>query len=625
MCGIAGFYLRSGHSSIKSIEQMCDSLKLRGPDDKGFFLKDNVALAHRRLSVIDVDTGQQPMFSEDKNVVIVFNGEIYNFLAVKNELLLKGRNFTTTSDTEVIIHAYQEYGLSEMLNRLEGMFAFAIWDQLTKKLFLARDRFGEKPLYYLNNEQGFFFGSELKALKPFVKLAEIDREALNLFLTLTYIPAPFTIYQGINKLMPGEVIEIDSKSDSKKWKYYTLPEQIRSTKPYTDYKVAQEELRERVFTSVKQRMIADVPIGSFLSGGVDSSIISAVMALQSDKPINTFSIGFKEKSYDESARADLVAKHIGSNHTLHVIDHNDLLDVVDQVVDYFDEPFADSSALPSFWVAKIAREKVTVVLTGDCADELFGGYEKYLAPYYVERYKKLPAFVKRIAEYLVSVIPHTSLTNHLLRKSKKIIRNSNLDAFDLHYNMMALGFQDHDRISLINESWYRNTKILIRNKYEELPELSNIDKGFFTDINIVLEGDMLTKVDRMCMINSLEARVPYLDSSIVESSFRMPVSFKIQGSDKKKILKNAFADLLPREVFNFKKKGFDAPLVFWFRKELKKNLLETLSKKEIERQGIFKNELIQKLLEEHMSGKENHASKLWCLFVFQKWYKKNFS
>jgi asparagine synthase (glutamine-hydrolysing) len=625
MCGIAGIINKHQKNVKAELTFMTDRLSSRGPDDQGFFMDSNVNLGHRRLSIIDLSSGHQPMFSEDESVVIVFNGEIYNYRSLRDELIRSGHSFRTESDTEVIIKGYEVYGIRGIIERLEGMFAFALFDRKSKTVFIVRDRFGEKPLYYLHNENGFYFASELKALIPFLQDSVIDKEALNLYLTLTYIPAPFTIYKNIKKLPAGSFLKIEPGDVSINIEeYYSLKTVIQLGKGYDSYEAAKKDLRDLMFHSVNERMISDVPLGAFLSGGIDSSIVSAIMSRQSCHPINTFSIGFKEKSYDESERAALVAKHINSNHTLHIIDHNDLLKIADDVVDYFDEPFGDSSSLPSFMVAKKAREKVTVVLTGDCADELFGGYEKYLGHYYAKKYKALPSVIRSLLKLIISSIPHSSKTNHFLRKVKKILTNADLNPFDLHYNLMSLGFNDNERGAILRQPFHTEIKPFIKKLYDSIPAGKDLmDKGFYTDVMTVLEGDMLAKVDRMCMANSLEARVPFLDSKIVTASFRMPVNYKIQGTSKKKILKDTFKYLLPKEVFKFSKKGFGVPIALWFRNELKNEIEQALERSRLEEQEIFDANEVQKMLTEHITGKENHASKLWCLYVFQKWYHKN--
>lgn len=623
MCGIYGFL--SKKYTQAQLETATNSLEKRGPDSLGYYFESPLGLGHRRLSIIDLSSGGQPMFSEDKNIVIVFNGEIYNFQSIKKELAILGCNFLTSSDTEVIIKAYQAWGLQGCLDKLEGMFAFALWDEKLLKLFVVRDRYGEKPLYYTSNKEGFFFASELKALKEHYSKEKLSKTALNLFFSLSYIPAPHTIYKDVFKLQPGNYLEIENNGEYKIKKFYDLKSVVQKNHNnlIKDYEQAKKELRQLLFASVEERMISDVPLGSFLSGGIDSSIVSAIMAKLSDQPIKTFSIGFKEKAYDESERAALVAKHIGAEHTLHVLGHEDLLGIVDETLAYFDEPFGDSSAIPSMMVAKKAREKVTVVLTGDCADELFGGYEKYLGKYYADKYNSYPSFLKTIFEKGVQWIPHNNYTNHTLRKVKKVMKSAALTLEKRYLSLSSLGFQNIEKNKLLNDSFQHDVSDEILKHFNALEISDELMQTFYSDINLVLEGDMLAKVDRACMINSLEARVPFLDSKIVDFSFKLPHEFKIQGSNKKRILKDTFADLLPEETMGFSKKGFGIPIRLWFQNELKTELLDLLNKELLQLQNIFNLEYIQKLIDEHMSNQENHASKLWQLYVFQKWYNKN--
>lgn len=621
MCGIYGFI--SPKYTKEQLEEATDSMTKRGPDASGYFYSSPIGLGHRRLSIIDLSSGSQPMYSDDGQQVIVFNGEIYNFHTVRDELIALGKVFKTRSDTEVILVAYLTWGLARCLNKLEGMFAFAIWDNTIQKLFVVRDRFGEKPLYYAQTNDGLFFASELKALKAHYSKERLSIKALNLFFSLSYIPAPFTIYENVFKLSPGTYLSAGPDGKFELSSFYNLKEIAESGRDrlITNYSAAKEELRSLLFHSVSERMISDVPLGSFLSGGIDSSIVSAVMAQISKQPIKTFSIGFKEKAYDESERAALVAKHIGAEHTLHVLGHEDLLGIVDETLAYFDEPFGDSSAIPSMMVAKKAREKVTVVLTGDCADELFGGYEKYLGKYYAEKYNAYPLVARKIFEAIVKSIPHNNLTNHTLRKIKKVLFSASLSPENRYLNLASLGFSINDIVQLFNPAYSTDVSKEILRYFNELPISDELSQTFYSDILLVLEGDMLAKVDRACMLNSLEARVPFLDSKMVDFSFRLPHHFKIDGPNKKKILKETFADLLPKQTLSFSKKGFGLPIRLWFQNELKAELYDLLDKKFIEEQSIFLYENIDKLLNEHMQGRENHSSRLWQLFVFQKWYK----
>lgn len=622
MCGIYGFI--SPDYTQSQLEVATNILERRGPDDSGYFFLSPLGLGHRRLSIIDLSSGGQPMFSEDKNIVTVFNGEIYNFLTIKKELSSLGFSFLTTSDTEVIVKAYEAWGLHGCIEKLEGMFAFALWDTNLQKLFVVRDRFGEKPLYYTKNDHGFFFASELKALDEHYSKENLSNTALNLFFSLSYIPAPYTIYHDIYKLEPGNYIEVEQNCEFVIKKYFDLGTIVQKNKnlQITNYEEAKKELRELLFNSIGERMISDVPLGCFLSGGIDSSIVSAIMAKISKDPIKTFSIGFEEKAYDESKRAAAVAKHIGSDHTLHTLSHEDLISVVDQTLSYFDEPFGDSSAIPSMIVAKKASEKVTVVLTGDCADELFGGYEKYLGKHYAEKYNSYPEVLRKIFEKSVKLVPHSNLTNQILRKVKKVMFSARLSPEERYLNLTSLGYQRNEVNSLLRDTYQEDVseKIL---KYFNANEIADeLTQTFFSDVNLVLEGDMLAKVDRACMINSLEARVPFLDSKIVDFSYKLPHYFKISGVNKKKILKDTFADLLPPETLTHSKMGFGMPLRIWFKKELNSELNRLLNESIIEEQGIFKWNYIKNLLDEHLSSKENHSSKLWLLFVFQKWYTK---
>lgn len=621
MCGIVGYYKYKKNNV--SIEILTNHLIKRGPDDQGVYEDDKVALGHTRLSILDLTTGHQPMFDQNKEVVVVFNGEIYNFLDIKHQLQSGGVSFATHSDTEVIIEAYKTYGITGCLERLEGMFAFALWDIKEQKLFIVRDRFGEKPLYYTQDEKGVYFASELKAIIPFIDKTKISKKALNLFFSLTYIPAPHTIYENVFKLEPGHFLEISISGVQEK-RFYNLLEQFEEAdkQKIQSYEEAQKQLRDLLFESVRLRMVSDVPLGAFLSGGIDSSIVSAIMSNVSDKPVNTFSIGFKEKAYDESERAKLVADHIQSNHHVYFVDHNDLLGIVDETLSYFDEPFGDSSAIPSMIVAKKAREKVTVVLTGDCADELFGGYEKYLAKYYADKYNAYPRIARKPFEAFVKLIPHTDATNHTLRKLKKVINSASLKPDERYKQLCSLGYNVEEKSKLLKPDFTEDVSQHIT-KYFNERNGDELSKTFYSDVKLVLEGDMLTKVDRACMLNSLEARVPFLDSKIVEFSAKLPHEFKILGTDKKKILKDTFADLLPEETLKFSKKGFGIPIRLWFQNKLKGELLELLSEDFLEKQGIFDMGYINTILNQHFSNKENHSSRLWQLFVFQKWYKNN--
>ena len=622
MCAIAGKVNYRIGVVANEIQALIDAMILRGPDEGGVFLDNHVGLGHRRLAIIDVKSGQQPMIVENGNYVIVYNGETYNFEEIRKELKSHGVQFNTNSDTEVILQAYLCWGIDGCLDKLDGMWAFAIYDKIKQKVFLARDRFGEKPLYYRCNDNEFVFASELKAFRPNSCTYDIDMTALNMYLSLCYIPAPFTIYKGIHKMCAGHFFEIDIKCGQYiDHKYYDVVNEKSVT--LDDKEKACASIRELLEDSIKKRMTSDVPVGAFLSGGIDSSIVCCLMAKLSDTPINTFSIGYKEKDYDESERAKLVVDKIKSKHTQYTLDYKDVLDILDDIILYYDEPYADSSAIPSYYVAKLAKEKVKVALTGDCADELFGGYQKYLADYYTRKYRKVPKLIRLAFEWAVKTCPITPYTNSFLSKIKKVIHNSQLSGFDLYYNFMTLGFNDDQRECLIKKEHYHDVKGFYKNLWNSLSQdYSYLLKEQMMDVKGVLEGDMFPKMDRACMHVSLENRAPFIDKRILTLAMNLSDELKVKGTNKKVLLKEAFKDILPAETLKFRKSGFGVPTDYWFRNELKDDLLKMLSKDFIEKQGLFNYGFIKKIVDEHMSGKENNRFMLYNLFVFQKWYLK---
>ena len=599
---------------------MSEQMVVRGPDKGGLFLDEKVGLAHRRLSIIDLETGDQPMVVAGGEIVLVFNGEIYNFRELRERLIREGEVFHTQSDTEVIGLLYRSLGIEECLQQLEGMFAFALYDKRKDEIYVARDRWGEKPLYYQLTEEKFAFASELKAFSPDLSAYEMDKKALNYFLSLSYIPAPYTIYKEIRKMMPGTYIRISADRELSVHRYYDLFSVFHPATCSMD--TAKETIRARLFDSVKKRMIADVPMGAFLSGGIDSSVICGIMSQLSDRPVNTFSIGFKEKEYDESKRARLVAQAIGANHTEYRLDYADVLVVLEDLLLYYDEPFADSSAIPSYYVAKLARQHVKVVLTGDCADELFGGYEKYLGAYYVDKYRRLPAGGRKLFERVLDKIPGNRYTNNFLRKAGKVVRNAALSGFDLYYHLLCLGFSDSDRRRLLCGDWYEEIRPEIAGRYAALDKGSDLQKQQFCDVSLVLEGGMFPKVDRACMHNSLESRSPFMDMALVELALNLPDAYKIRGRNKKYILKQAFKEMLPAKTRSFSKRGFGVPVDYWLRNELKEELSSLLDENFLRRQGLFDPLFTNELLKAHLAARANYKNQLWNLFVFQKWYSR---
>lgn len=622
MCAIAGILSDRNNDYTKYVNQMCEKMVLRGPDYHATYNEGYVTLGHSRLSIIDLSMGNQPMKSLDANVVIIFNGEIYNFKEIKSELQKTGYEFATKSDTEVIIAGYQTWGIDIVIDKLEGMFAFAIFDRKTKDVIIARDKYGEKPLYYEIRDKEFIFASELKAFSPSLKKYTLDKEALNFYLALNYIPSPYSIYKEIRKIPQGHYFRIDSELNIQDICYYNLAERIKE--PINDsYDKAEGNLKELIYDSIKKRMISDVPTGAFLSGGVDSSIVCTIMSEINKKTFDTFSIGFKEKEYDESERARIVAEKIGSEHNLHILDFDDVVDSINEIIDYYDEPFADNSAIPSYYVAKLAHKKVKVVLTGDGADEIFAGYEKYLGRYYANRYRRLPRLLQKSIKLFANHCPINHYTNIWIRKINKLIYIAESSNFDIYYNLMCLGNPDMKRNKLLKKELFVNIKPFIQKTYDSCPNNSSLNKEQFCDVKYVLEGCMFPKVDRACMHNSIENRTPLVDSRIIEYAFRINPEYKLKGKNKKRILKDIFSKILPSKTTRFPKKGFAVPVGYWFRNELRSELSLFVNKSFLERQGIFEFEYVKQLYDNHMSGKEYNDAQLWNFFVFQKWYQNH--
>ncbi|MDR0437864.1 MAG: asparagine synthase (glutamine-hydrolyzing) [Bacteroidales bacterium] len=485
---------------------------------------------------------------------------------------------------------------------------------------IVRDKFGVKPLYYFQDENGLHSALTLRELSKHNFPKTISKEGLNLFLSLSYIPEPYTIYENVFKLPAGHYIEI--KNDNAVVKpYYQLENHI--TPSSLTFEQAKDQLRQKLSESVKTCMDSDVPVGAFLSGGIDSSIVVGLMAQHSKDPIQTFSIGFKEKEYDESDRAKLVAETFKTNHTAHYLDYADVLDVFDDIIDFFDEPFGDSSAIPSYYVAKLASENVKIVLTGDCADELFGGYEKYLNEYYIKKYLRIPKPIRYLFEKSICLIPRTSKTNSLIRKIKKVVTNASFSGFDATYSYMCMGCSDEVRKQLLTPDFYANVKPIVEKTYNRFNSSDSLNRAMFNDIITVLEGDMLPKVERTCRMNALEARSPFLSADMVEFAMSLPSAYKINGKQKKYIVKEAFKDLLPKKIFSFGKRGFRVPIDHWFRKELKQDLQNLLHPEKIKKQGILNADVVSNFVEQHLNGYTDNSALLWNLFVFQKWYTKH--
>lgn len=628
MCGINGIIAKNKeiHQIQNNLELMNERIFHRGPDEDGFFVdtieSSTLGFAMRRLSIIDLSSGKQPIFSKDQQKVIVFNGEIYNYRELKEELIAEGYQFQTKSDTEVILKLYEKYG-TEGFKKLDGMYGFSLLDKTKNKIFIARDFFGEKPLYYFADENNFIWGSELKSLTSVISSKlRISNVGLNLFFQLTYIPAPYTIYENIHKLEANNYIEIDIKNLS-----YTICQISESEKDPKKLDIgfedAKRKVRNLVEKSVNSRSVSDVPIGTFLSGGVDSSIVSWSLSKDLDQKINTFSIGFEKKSFDETDRSQAIAKIVNSNHHEFIVGEKDFAENLDNILLNFDEPFADSSALPSFLVAQKTSQYVKVALTGDGGDEVFGGYNKYLIGKINERYTGIISqnshnkFLKISNRFLAQKEDKRGLKF----KVKKTLESISYSG-DFFYNIVKLGFQKNDLDKILKTEYISDNSIeYYRSKLQKPKNLTDFRE---VDKMMSLEGDMLVKVDRTSMLASLESRAPFLNKEIWEFTKQLPEKYLIHGSNKKYILKKAFEDVFPNGFLEKSKKGFGIPVGDWMKLSLKEELLSYTQKSKLEEQNIFNYDEIKRLVDNHLNGIQDNAFKVWTFYCFQKWYYQIF-
>ncbi len=623
MCGICGLSFHSSEQFVHEslLRQMCSTIVHRGPDDEGVYACRNFGLGMRRLSIIDLSGGHQPQFNEDRTVSIVFNGEIYNYQMLRQELIKRGHKFQTDSDTESILHAYEEYGI-DCLQHLNGMFGFAIYDQNEEKLFLARDRVGIKPLYYYLDDRVFAFGSELKAILQIPNIDKtVDLEAVNLFLTYEYIPSPFSIFKKIRKLPPGHfLIYQDNNIQVRKYWDIDCEPTSQSQKDY------EEELRVTLRDAVKLRLISDVPLGAFLSGGIDSSTIVGLMAGIMDRPVKTFSIGFEDQSYNELNYARAVAKKYETEHTEFII-QPDAVDLVDKLVYHLDEPLGDFSIFPTYLVSKMAREYVTVILSGDGGDELFAGYETYVANKIARPLSLVPQFIRKgVLKPLVDLLPPQEQKKGVINKAKRFVEGATYPDDLQHVRwMIFLSALDRHQMFVPDVAHMVNGQSsyeFIRHYFRQSAGMDRLNQQNFVDFKTYLVDNILVKVDRMSMATSLEARVPFLDHRVAELSFRMPGELKLRGKETKYILKRAMRDILPEEILYRDKQGFSIPIKNWLRKELRPMLTDVLSPEHLKSQGIFSPTFVSQLVNEHLQGKENHSHRLWALMMFEMWFDK---
>lgn len=579
---------------------------------KAFFYNENLILINSAKS------------SEDNNfTIIMIDGEIYNCEEMIKDLTNKGYKFKNYTESEVIAYGYSEYD-DLIFDKLNGAFSIAIYNNKRDELILARDKFGNKPLFYYYGDDEFIFSSDLNDIVEYGIKKEINNIALNIYFTFTYIPAPYTIYKNVNKVEAGNCVKLENNTVNKK-KYYNLSERIRKVNIIKDYNICKKEIKYQLFKSIERRMEVDKKIGLFLSGGIDSSILANIISKVSKKRIHTFTIGYNIGAFDESKKAEVVAKYNNTFHHSSLLDYKEAMKNLDIILSSFGEPYADSSAIAAYYVSKLAKEEVEIVFGGDGADELFAGYEKYLIKYYKNKYNIIPKNIRNILiEPTINKIPQNRYTNSILRKIKKVINTDSKNDFIMRFNMMCLGYNNQLRAQLFNEEKNKDISYLIRPIYNELENLDELTRTLFTDMKVGLEGDMIPKIERTSNLNSLIVRTPFLDPEFIEMSFMIPSDFKLKGNNKKYILKETFKDILPRYIINAPKHGFGVPVGEWLKKELKNDLLELTERDFIENQGLFKYEYIEKIIQEHLSGINDFSFQLWTLFVFQKWYKKDF-
>jgi asparagine synthase (glutamine-hydrolysing) len=625
MCGIAGIvraHRDQAHSdgSIDhaTIHRMCEAIVHRGPDDEGIFVKAGVGVGMRRLSIIDLAGGHQPVFNEDKTVWIVFNGEIYNFPELRIELEKSGHRFASHSDTEVIVHLYEEFG-ADCVKKLRGMFAFALYDERRRKLLLARDRFGKKPLHYALAGDRLLFGSEIKSILAVApELASVNNEAILQYLYFGYVPDPLTSFLPIQKLPPGHLLEFEA-GKIKIRQYWDLPHY--GTHCPSSEEECLEELERRLAEAVRIRLISDVPLGAMLSGGVDSSTVVALMARASSQPVKTFSIGFRHDDFNEAHYARIVAQRFGTDHHELIVEPN-VLETVEQLTSSLEEPFGDSSMLPTYYVSCLARKHVTVALSGDGGDEIFAGYDRYAIHMGREVFQRIPAWAWRF--YRNQVYPRLprnmrgrkfSYNISLPLKQRYVDGISFVPAFEREMPLLSNEFRDAVRD-------YADPQLLMYRYFDEAQSEDPLSRMLYTDTKTYMVADILTKVDRMSMLTSLEVRVPLLDHLFVEWVTGLPADFKMRDGKQKYILRKLAERVgVPREVLYRPKQGFALPLVHWMRNELKDLILTVLLEPKTLQRGYFNPQAVQQLLDEHFRGRRNHSDRIWRMLMLELWHR----
>ncbi len=624
MCGIAGFFHteRGREAETPRLAAMCDVITHRGPDSDGLLCRDGVGLGMRRLKIIDLESGDQPIFNRDRTVAVTFNGEIYNYRELRKELELDGFEFRTNSDTEVLVHLYDKLG-SELLHRLNGMFGFAIADFRERKVLLARDRLGIKPLFFTQANGTWFWGSEIKSLLQNGDVARrVDVENLRDYLGLNYVPPGATLFEGIEQLLPGELAEIDANGMRRRT-WWTLKFDPRTNMTEQE---AIERSRELFEDAVRMRLVADVPFGAFLSGGIDSSAVVAFMAKHLSQPVKTFSIGFGEREFNELPYARQVAEQYGTEHHELFVEP-EIETVLPELVWHSEEPTADSSAIPVYYVSKLAREHVTMVLSGDGGDELFAGYETYNAHYVREMYRRVPGPLRRhVIAPFVNALPVSSGKVSFEFKAKRFVKGAELGADEAHFFWRSI-FSEEAKRELLGDNGTPHPSTFDRHAhyFDESGTQDPLSRMLYVDTRFYLPSDMLIKVDRMSMANSLEARVPFLDHRLVEFAATIPSEIKFRNKVKKYVLKKALEPHLSHDILYRKKAGFNVPKNVWLRGPLRPMMEELLSASRLSEHGLFDPKMVARLMHEHTQKKADHSFQIWSLLIFQLWYDRFFS
>ena len=600
MCGFVG-YINKEKDKKDNIKKMADLIAHRGPDSEGYYTDENIALGFRRLSIIDLNNGSQPIYNEDKSKVIIFNGEIYNFEPLREDLIKKGHTFTTKTDTEVILHGYEEYG-EKILDKLRGMFAFVIYDKNTKELFAARDFYGIKPFYYAKMGNTLIFGSEIKSflIHPHFK-KELNSKMLEYYLTFQYSPGNETFFKNVYKLMPGHYLKYkNGKLEVKK--YYEIKFKEDKTKTYDEWK---KGIKQRLADSIKAHKISDVEVGSFLSSGVDSSFIAA-----SSDVDKTFTVGFNNEKYSEISYAKDLSEKINTQNISKVITKEEYFKKLPNIIYYMDEPVADPSAIALYFVTELASENVKVSLSGEGADEIFGGYNIYQEPLTDAWYYKLPYPIRFVIGKVASIFPHKRGINFLIRRGKKL---------EDRFVGNAFIFNNHEVKKILkNKRQTKGFQDLTKPYYEKVKDKDEVTKMQYIDFNFWLIGDILTKADKMSMANSLEVRVPFLDRPLIDYALGLPTEFKTDKNTTKKIFRDIASEVLEDKVSTKKKLGFPVPIRVWLKED---ETYESVRKVFMQDNKFFNQKAILKILDDHKKGKSDNSRKIWTIYVFLIWYE----